>query len=98
MTSKPDTLIATLRRIVTERYERDTSPLMLSNLGFVLREQNLWPSAEAAGKTLRQVIEEAHDPDLLIVRDKNSPAYVAVATAATEKIVEQFIERRARTS
>jgi hypothetical protein len=31
----------------------------------------------------------------VIVRDKNSPAYVAVATAATKEIVEQWIARRA---
>ncbi len=92
----PDTLIPTLRKIVTERYERDTSPLLLSDLGHILRRQSLWPSTEAEGKTLRQVIEEVHDPDLLIVRDKNSPAYIAVATEAAKTIVEQFIERRAQ--
>lgn len=97
MSPNPDTLITTLRNIVTEHYERDTSPLLLSDLGHIMRRQNLWPSAEGDDKTpLRQVIEAAHDPNLLIVRDKNSPAYVAVATGATKNIVEQFIERRSR--
>ena len=53
---------------------------------------------EADRKTLRQVIEEARDPNLLIVRDKNAPAYVAVTTEAAKKLVEQFIDRRTQTA
>jgi hypothetical protein len=86
--------IANLRKIVTEHYEKDTSPLLLSNLGATLQKKSLWPCAEAAGMTLRRFIEATHDPDLLIVRDANSPAYVAVTTQATKIIVEKFIERR----
>jgi hypothetical protein len=93
-----DTLISSLRKVVADHYEKDSSPLLLSDLGDVLRKQQLWPSKWTEGKTLRQVIEEAHDPDLLIVRDKNSPAYVAVTTEANKKIVEQFIERRSQTA
>jgi hypothetical protein len=91
-----DALIATIRKFVADRYETDTSPLLLSDLGQILRNQNLWQPMQTEGKTLRQVIEAARDPDLVIVRDKNSPAYVAVATAATKDIVEQFIERRSQ--
>lgn len=94
MASGPNSLLTTLRTIVAERYERDTSPLLLSDLGIMLRQRGLWPPQEDAGKTLRQIIEEAHDPNLLIVRDKNSPAYIAVTTEATKEIVEQFIARR----
>jgi len=96
MSPNSDTFIANLRKIVTERYEKDMSPLLLSDLGHILRKQNLWPTDEAEGKTLRQVIEGAHDPDLLIVRDKNSPAYIAIATGTTKDIVEQFIEHRSQ--
>jgi len=94
MASDPNPLLTTLRAIVAERYEKDTSPLLLSDLGLMLRQRGLWPSQESTGKTLRQIIEDAHDPNLLIVRDKNSPAYVAVATDATKTIVEQLIARR----
>ena len=66
----------------------------LSDLGSRLRKQNLWPPREADGKTLREFIEAAGDGDLVIVRDKNSPAYVAVATAASKPIIEQWIDRR----
>jgi hypothetical protein len=94
MAPDPSSLLTTIRAIVAERYEKDTSPLLLSDLGLMLRQRGLWPPQEYTGKTLRQVIEDAHDPNLLIVRDKNSPAYIAVATETTKKIVEQFIERR----
>jgi hypothetical protein len=65
-----------------------------------LRKQNLIHVEEAGGKpqTLRQVIEAANDPDLCIVRDRNSPSYVAVTTAAAKPIVEQWIERRGKTT
>src|SRR5271157_3466366 len=96
MSPIPEALVADLRKIVIEHYERDSSPFLLSDLGETLRKQTLWTPTATEGKTLRQVIEEAHDPDLLIVRDKNSPAYVAVTTEASRKIVEQFIERRSQ--
>ena len=93
-------LIEHVRRIVAEHYEINSSPLLLSDLGYRLRNENLWPGKEADGKTqtLRQFIESAHDPDLCIVRDRNSPAYVAVTTAAAKPIVEKWIERRGQTT
>jgi len=86
-------LIGNLRRIVADHYTKDASPLLLSDFGARLRKIGLWPGGEA-GRTLRQVIEAAHDPELCIVRDRNSPAYVAVTTAAAKPIVERWIERR----
>ena len=97
MSTNPNSLISTLRAIVAERYEKDTSPLLLADLGHILRQRGLWQSAESQGKSLRQIIEDARDPDLVIVRDKNSPAYIAVATAASKEMVEQSISRRNRT-
>ena len=93
-----DAFITNLRELVSEHYQKDSFPLLLSTLGATLRKQDLWPCAGSEGKTLREVIEAAHDPDLFIVRDRNSPAYVAVATEATKDIVEQFIERRRQTT
>jgi hypothetical protein len=49
---------------------------------------------ENGGKKLREVIQEAADPDLIIARDDTSPAYVAVTTAASREIVEGYIRRR----
>lgn len=48
------------------------------------------------GKPCGQFIEDAKDRDHLIVRDRTSPAYVAVATAATKPIVEARIESRGK--
>ena len=98
MAPEANSLIDSLRQIVAAHYERDSSPLLLSDLGDTLRKRNLWPSVDADRKTLRQAIEEARDPNLLIVRDRNAPAYVAVTTEAAKKVVEQFIDRRAQTA
>jgi hypothetical protein len=93
-------LIENVRRMVVEHYERTSSPFLLADLGSRLVKQKLWPLRETGGKTqnLRQYIEAAHDPDLCIVRDQNSPAYVAVTTALAKPIVETWIERRGQTT
>jgi hypothetical protein len=98
MPSTSDALISRVRKIVADHYEKDSSPLLLSDLGAILRKENFWLGTEKEGKSLRQFIEEVHDPDLLIVRDKNSPAYVAVTTEKAKKVVEQYIDRRSQTT
>lgn len=94
MSAPNEPFVENLCKIVAEHYERDSSPLLLSNLGATLRKQSLWPYAGAEGRPLRQFIEAARHPDLLIVRDEKIPAYIAIATRATKGVVEQFIERR----
>jgi hypothetical protein len=93
-------LIRDVRRIVAEHYGKESSPLLLSELGSRLSKQDLWPPKQTDEKilSLRQYIEGARDPDLCIVRDRNSPAYVAVTTAAAKPIVEKWIERRGQTT
>jgi hypothetical protein len=98
MSSPPESLIPTLRKIVEEHYAKDSSPLLLAALGATLRKRALWHDVAENGKSLRQIIEEANDPDLVIVRDKNSPSYIAVATANTKSVVEQRIELRNQSS
>ena len=92
-----ETLIPKIREAVKKRYEADTTPLLLSELGGILKHEGIWAAEQAEGRKLRQVIEAAQDPDLLIVRDQNSPAYVAVTTAATKELVLQHIQRRGQT-
>ena len=89
-------LIERIREIVSAHYERDSSPMLLADLGLNLRKSDLWKADKANGRTLRQFIEAAHDPDLVILRDPNSPAYVAVATAAHKQGVETWIARRSQ--
>ena len=72
--------------------------MLLSSLGFRLRKDNLWQPDRVNGRTLRQFIEGANDPDLVIVRDPNSPAFVAVAPAAYKQTVEMWIDRRSQTT
>src|SRR5271156_3843876 len=88
-------LVAAVRQIVAEHYQKESSPLLLSDLGSRLRKQALWPAkGDEKSLGLRELIDAAHDPDLCVVRDRNSPAYVAVTTAVARPIVEQYIERR----
>jgi hypothetical protein len=67
-------LIESIRRLVSDHYQNDSSPMLLANLGLRLRKDNLWSPDMAKGMTLREFIEAAHDPDLVIVRDANSPS------------------------
>jgi len=96
MPNLDDALIDQVRQIVEEHYQKDSSPLMLSTLGARLRKDGLWEPDKAKGRTLRQVLEAAHDPELVLVRDPDSPAFVAVTTSAQKKIVDAWIERRSQ--
>jgi len=99
MSSAPNDIIATIRQTVIEHYKRDDSrPLLLSDLGTVLRKQNRWPIDGNDGKSLRQVIEGSGDQEILIVRDERSPAYIVVSTAAAKPQVEAAIMRRHQTT
>ncbi len=63
-------LIEGIKRVVGEHYTANSSPLLLSELGARLRKQGVWQGEASEGKSLRQFIESAQDPDLLILRDK----------------------------
>lgn len=96
MSATDSELLKELRAIVVEHYDNDSSPLLLSELGHRLQQRDLWPPKDAEGKTLRQIIEGAKDSDLQIIRNKDSPAYIAVATNATKELVEQWMARRSQ--
>jgi len=64
-------------------------------LGGRLRDKGLWPPDGYAGG-LREFIESKGADELVILRDRNSPAYVAVATVANRTVVEQWIENRSQ--
>lgn len=92
-------ILMKVREVVAEHYRQQSSPLLLSELGERLRKQSIWsPNNEGIRMPLRQFIQAAHDPNLCIVHDPNSPAYVAVTTEAAKPIVEKWIERRGRTT
>ena len=73
MSSTDIDLMANIREIVTDHYQKDSAPMLLSSLGLRLRKDSRWQPDRANGRTLLQLIEVAHDPDLVIVRDPNSP-------------------------
>jgi hypothetical protein len=93
-----DQLIIGIKKIVSAHYQNSSAPLLLSDLGAVLHNGDMWNSTNSDGKKLRQIIEDANDPDLLIVRDPDSPAYIAVSTQASKAVIEQFVEHRRRAS
>ena len=76
-------LVEYIRQEVRNHYASDDSPaLLLANLGSTLKRLGHWPPEDVDTQiSLRGFIEKAHDPDLVIVRDPQSPAFVVVCTA-----------------
>jgi len=81
--------------IVREHYEQaNRPPLLLAQLGARLKSADAWP-ADRRGRNLRQLLEEIV-PELEIVRDSMSPAFVAVAPHDQSARVKRIIEERQR--
>lgn len=92
---EPDTnLLDNVKKLVADHYSAKVSPLLLSELGVQLHKQRLWDNSESGGRSLRQIIEAARDSDLVILRDRRVPSYIAIASQAYKQSVEQWIERR----
>lgn len=81
-----------IKEIVRAHYETKTTPLLLAHLGVEIERQQLWPE-ERGQRSLRQLITEC-EPDLQIVRDKHSPAYIAVVTPEARASVDDQIALR----
>jgi len=82
-----------IKEIVRAHYAAKSTPLLLAHLGAEIEQQQLWPE-ERGQRSLRQLISETCEPDLQIVRDKRSPAYIAVVTPEVRADVEDQIARR----
>ena len=81
-----------LKAIVREHYSKTRTPLLLSHLGSRIEKEQLWPD-DRGQRSLKQLIE-ACAPDLQIVFDKRSPAFVAVVTPdIKDDVVEQIVAR-----
>lgn len=81
---------------VRDHYETNRTPLLLAHLGLEIEKNDEWP-ADRGGRTLTKLIVDICSPDLQIVRDLRSPAYVAVVTPGVLSDVEaQIAERSAR--
>lgn len=81
-----------LKAIVQEHYAKTRTPLLLSHLGSRVEKEQLWPD-DRGQRSLKQLIE-ACEPDLQIVFDRRSPAYVAVVTPDVRADVEGQINDR----
>jgi hypothetical protein len=85
-----------IKGIVRAHYESTRTPLLLSHLGGEIERQHLWPD-ERGERSLKQLISETCEPELQIVRDPRSPAYIAVVTPDFRAEVEEQIAKRSTT-
>jgi hypothetical protein len=78
---------------VRAHYAATRVPLLLSSLGAEIEKENAWPT-DRGHRNLRQLIIDTCAPDLEIVRDRRSPAYIAVVTPDVRADVEGQIAQR----
>jgi hypothetical protein len=76
---------------VAAHYAGSEVPLLLSELGKELRAEGRWPTNET--RSLAEIVEGL-GPDITIVRDPETPAYVIVVPADKKHLAEQAIEQR----
>lgn len=82
-----------LIQIVRSHYAGRRTPLLLARLGTELDKADAWPE-ERGQRNLKQLINELAAPEIELIWDKRSPAYIAVATAdVRESVVTQMEER-----
>ena len=79
--------------MVRTHYAKTHAPLLLAHLGAELDKADSWPS-DRGQRSLKQLIKDYAAPDLDIVWDKRSPAYVAVVTQDVREDVLAQIEER----
>lgn len=78
---------------VGKHYAANRTPLLLAHLGLEIEKNDDWP-ADRGQRNLTKLIVDTCDPDLLIVRDRRSPAYIAVVTPEMRADVEAQIAQR----
>lgn len=79
--------------MVRSHYAKNRAPLLLARLGAELDQAGAWPS-DRGQRTLKQLIKDYAAPDLEVVCDKRSPAYIAVVTPdVREQVLAQINER-----
>ena len=79
--------------IVRAHYACNRMPLLLAHLGAEIEKENAWPT-DRNHRSLKQLLTDYGGPDLEIVRDKRSPAYIAVVTPDVRAQVEEQIAQR----
>jgi hypothetical protein len=78
---------------VRAHYAANRTPLLLAHLGSEIEKNDAWPT-DRGQRNLKQLITETCTPDLQIVWDRRSPAYIAVVTPDVRADVEAQIAER----
>jgi hypothetical protein len=94
MPIEPEEFRERLKTKVRAHYAASQSPLLLSNLGTAIEKEGAWWPTDKGQRSLKQLIVDTCSPDLQIVWDKKSPAYIAVVTPEVRANVEAQIEDR----
>ncbi len=93
MPVSPEEFQEKVKEIVRGHYSRTRTPLLLARLGLEIERLEAWPSSRGQ-RNLKRLITETCAPDLDIVWDKKSPAYIAVVTPEAKAEVEAKIAER----
>jgi hypothetical protein len=89
----PDEFQRKIKDRVRAHYAANRTPLLLAHLGAEIEKGDEWPT-DRGQRNLKQLITETCAPDLEIVRDSRSPAYIAVVTPEVRAEVEAQIAAR----
>lgn len=82
-----------VKSIVQDHYEKDRSPLLLARLGADIEQAGAWP-VDRNGRSLKRLLEDLLSPELDLIWDKRSPAFIAVVTPEVRAEVEAQIQQR----
>lgn len=96
MPISPEEFKEKIKAIVRDHYAASRTPLLLAHLGATIEKDDAWP-ADRGERSLKQLLKERAAPDLGIVWDKRSPAYIAVVTPEVRSEIEAQIAQRQRT-
>jgi hypothetical protein len=89
----PEEFKEKITAMVRTHYATNRTPLLLAHLGTDLDKADAWPT-DRGQRSLKQLIKECAAPDLDIVWDRRSPAYIAVVTQDVRETVLAQIEDR----
>jgi len=89
----PDEFQQKIKDRVRAHYAANRTPLLLAHLGAEIEKCDEWPT-DRGQRNLKQLITETCAPDLQIVWDRRSPAYIAVVTPEARAAVEAQIAER----
>jgi hypothetical protein len=93
MPIQPDEFQQKIKDRVRAHYAAGRTPLLLAHLGAEIEKHDEWPN-DRGQRSLKQLITETCAPDLQIVRDRRSPAYIAVVTPEVRVDVELQVADR----